>query len=50
VINFRMMRWWVTGHVWKRTGMVGELEEKRLCRRLRHRWEDDTKVDLKDIG
>ena len=30
--------------------MVREPEEKRLRRRLRHRWEDDIKMDLKDIG
>jgi hypothetical protein len=33
----------------KRKGMVGEPEEKRLCGRLRHRWEDDVQMDLKDI-
>jgi hypothetical protein len=30
--------------------MVGEPEEKRLCRRLRHRWEDDIKMVFEDIG
>jgi hypothetical protein len=36
--------------MWKRTGMVGEPEEKSLCRRLRQRWEDDIKMVFKDIG
>jgi hypothetical protein len=34
--------------VWKRTGIVGEPEEKRQCRR--HRWEDDVKMDLRGMG
>ena len=29
--------------------MVGEPEEKRPCRRLRHEWEDEIKMDLKEI-
>jgi hypothetical protein len=30
--------------------LVGELEGKRLLTRSRHRWEDNTRMDLIDIG
>jgi len=30
--------------------MVRKLEGKRPCRRSRHRWENNIKMDLKEIG
>jgi hypothetical protein len=30
--------------------LVGKREGKRLLRRPRHRWEDNIKMDLRDIG
>jgi hypothetical protein len=30
--------------------MVGKPEGKRPLRRLRHRWEDNIKMDLKETG
>jgi hypothetical protein len=55
VIKSRMMRW--TGHV-ARMGdknnayriLVGKPEGKRPLGRPRHRWEDNIKMDLRDIG
>jgi hypothetical protein len=55
VIKSRRMRW--VGHV-ARTGegrgvyrvLVGSHERKRLLRRLRHRWEDNIKMDIREIG
>jgi hypothetical protein len=53
VIKSRRMRW--TGHVthMERRGvyrvLVGRPEGKRPLRRLRHRWEDNIKMDLREI-
>jgi hypothetical protein len=30
--------------------LVGKPEQARLLRRLRHRWEDGIRMDLRDIG
>jgi hypothetical protein len=54
-IKSRRMRW--AGHV-ARTGeerrvykvMVGRPEGKRPLGRLRHRWEDEIGIDLREIG
>jgi hypothetical protein len=55
VIKSRRIRW--VGHVARmgeRKGeywiLVGKPEGKRLLRRPRCRWEDTTKMDLKDVG
>jgi hypothetical protein len=55
MIKSRRMRW--VGHV-APTGegrgvyrvLVGKLEGKRPLGRLRHRWENNIKLDLKEIG
>ena len=51
----RIMRW--AGHVasmGERKGvyrvLVGKPEEKRPLGRPRHRWEDNIKIDLQDVG
>ena len=51
----RRMRW--TGHVARmgwRTGvyrvLVGKLEGKRTLGTARHRWEDNIKMDLQEVG
>jgi hypothetical protein len=55
MIKSRRMRW--AGHVacmrLKRNTyiiLVGRSEKKRPLRRPRHWWEDDIKMDLKEIG
>jgi hypothetical protein len=55
VIKLRIMRW--AGHVARmedRRGvyrvLVGKPEGKRPLGRLRHRWEDNIKMDLQDVG
>ena len=55
VIKLRIMRW--AEHVARmgsRRGaykvLVGKLEEKRSLGRPRHRWEDNIKMDLQDVG
>jgi hypothetical protein len=55
VIKSRRMRW--AGHVARmRDGrgvyrvLVGRPEGKRPLRRPRHRWEDNIKMDFKEIG
>jgi len=55
VIKSRRMRW--VGHVARigeRRGiyrvLVGKLEGKRPIGILRHRWEDNIKVDLQEVG
>jgi hypothetical protein len=55
VIKSRRMRW--VGHVahmGERRGvyrvLVGKLEEKRLLGRPRHRWEDNIRMDLQEVG
>jgi hypothetical protein len=30
--------------------LVGEPEGKRPCRRTRHRWEDNVRVNFREIG
>jgi len=30
--------------------LVGKLERKRLLGRPRHRWEDNIKIDLQEVG
>jgi len=53
VIKLRM-RW--AGHVARvgekrqTRGMVGKCEGKRPLGRMRHRWEDNTKMDLQEVG
>jgi hypothetical protein len=55
VIKSRRMKW--AGHV-ARMGeergicrvLVGKLEGKRLLGRPRHRWEDNIKMDLQEVG
>jgi hypothetical protein len=54
VIKSRRMRW--AGHV-ARMGkgrgvyrvLVGRSEDKKAMRRYRHRWEDNIKMDLREI-
>jgi hypothetical protein len=55
VIKLRKMRW--AGHVVhmrERRGMyrvlVGKPERKRLLGRPKHRWEDEIKMDLQEVG
>jgi hypothetical protein len=55
MIKSRRMRW--AGHVAcmqaKRNAcksLVGKPEGKRPLRRLRHRWEDNIEMDLREIG
>jgi len=55
VIKLRRMRW--TGHVAHMGGrrgvyrvLVGKPEEKRPLGRPRHRWEDNIKMDLHEMG
>jgi hypothetical protein len=41
------------GHVWRRGAyrvLMGKLEGKRSLGRPRHRWENNIKVDLKEVG
>jgi hypothetical protein len=55
VIKSRRLRW--AGHV-ARTGegrgvyrvLVGKTEGKRPLGRPRHRWEDDVRMDLQEVG
>jgi hypothetical protein len=35
------------GHI---QGLVGKPERKRLLGRCRHRWEDNVKMDLQEVG
>jgi hypothetical protein len=54
-IKLRRIRW--AGHV-ERMGerrgiysvLVGKPERKRPLRRLRHRWEDNIKMDVQEVG
>ena len=54
VVKSRRMRW--EGHVCMGEGrgvhrvLVGKPEGKRLLGRPRHRWEDNIKVDLQEVG
>jgi hypothetical protein len=55
VVKSRQMRW--AGHVARMREdrvvhrvLVGKPEGKRPLRRLRHRWEDNIKMDLQEIG
>jgi hypothetical protein len=55
VIKSRRMRW--AGHVARAEEkrneyiiLVGKPEGKRLIRRLRHRWEDNITMNLREIG
>ena len=52
VIKSRRMRW--AGHVAEKRGiyrvLMGKPESKRPLGRLRHRWKDNIKVDLKELG
>jgi hypothetical protein len=55
VIKSRVVRW--VGHVaymWEDRGvygvLVGRPESKRPLGRPRHRWEDNIKMDLREIG
>jgi hypothetical protein len=55
VIKFRRMRW--AGHVAcmgegrdVSRVLVGKPEGKRLLGRPRHRWEDNIRVDLQEVG
>jgi hypothetical protein len=48
VIKSRRMRW--AGHVARRWILVGKLEVKRLLGRTRHRWEDNIKMFLQEVG
>ena len=55
VVKSRRMRW--AGHV-ARMGedrgvhrvLVGKPEEKRTLGRQKHRWEDNFKIDLQEVG
>jgi hypothetical protein len=54
MINLRMVRWMgyeahegETRNVYRL--LVGKSEGKRSLRRPRHRWEDNTKIDLREI-
>ena len=51
-IKSRRMRW--TVHVWGQEGVyrvpVGKLEGKSPLGRPRHRWEDNIKMDLQEVG
>jgi hypothetical protein len=55
VVKSRRMRW--AGHVphmWEERGvhrvLVGKPEGKMLLGRPRHRWEDNIKMDLQEVG
>jgi hypothetical protein len=55
VIKSRKMRW--SGHVtrtWERRGvyrvLVGKTEGKRPLGRPSHRWEDNVRMDLQEVG
>jgi hypothetical protein len=54
VINSRRLRW--EGHVARMGGrgvyrvLVGRPEGKRPLRRRRRRWEDDIKMDIRELG
>jgi hypothetical protein len=55
VIKARRMRW--AGHVARTWGvrgaysiLVGKLEGRRSLGRFKHRWEDNIKMDLREIG
>ena len=55
MINSRRLRW--AGHVARMEEgrsafkiLTGEPTGKRLFGRLRHRWEDNIRMDLKEIG
>ena len=52
VIKSRRMRW--AGHVWERRGtyrlLVGKPEGRRLLERPRRRWEDNVKMDVREVG
>jgi hypothetical protein len=50
MIKSRRMRW--AGHVdkWERRLLVGKPEGKRSLRSSRHRWVDNIKMDLGEIG
>jgi hypothetical protein len=55
VIKSRRMRWaGHEAHMGERRGvyrvLVGRPEGKRLLGRPRHRWEDNIKMDLREIG
>jgi hypothetical protein len=52
VIKSRRLRW--AGHVGKRKGayraLVGKPEGRRPLGRPRHKWEDNIKMDLREVG
>jgi hypothetical protein len=55
VINLRRMRWAEhVAHMGERRGayriLVGRPEGRRPLDRPRHRWEDNIKMDLKEVG
>ena len=55
VIKSRRMRWTqYVAHMGERRGiyrvLVGEPKGKRPLGRMRHRWEDNIKLDLQEVG
>jgi len=55
VIKLRRMRWLGhVAHMWEKRGiyrvLVGKPESERPLGRPRHRWEDDIKMDLQEVG
>jgi hypothetical protein len=54
IIKSRRMRWtWHVARIGQRNAcriLVGKPKGKRPLRRPRHRWEDNIKMDLRDIG
>ena len=55
IIKWRRLRW--EGHLARMEGsrnaykiLVGRLEGMRSLRRPRHRWKDNIKLDLKEVG
>ena len=55
VVKSRRMRWaWHVARMGERRGvnrvLVGKPEGKRLLGRPRHRWEDNIKMDLQEVG
>jgi len=55
VTKWRRMGWaWHVAHMGERRGiysiLVGKPEGKRPLGRTRHRWEDNIKMDLQEVG
>jgi hypothetical protein len=51
VIKLRRMRWAEhIAHMWKRRVLMGQPEGRRPHERPNHRWKDDIKMDLREVG